>query len=443
MSGELLLPGATVVTLRTRRPCEIVHFIGGGGQGEVYRATLAGDPIAVKWYLPSAVSHWQRQALERLLGRPAPSRAFLWPLDLVEAENQPGFGYVMALRPVAYRDLNAILRREVELPLEALAVLGLNLADAFLRLHTEGLCYRDVSPRNVFFEPGNADVLICDNDNVDIDGTVGGGVLGTPRYMAPEIVRREGLPSSRTDLWSLSVLLFCLLVLHHPLEGRRELEIPLLSDLASARELYGDNPVFIYDPDDDSNRPDPAAHANAVQLWTFYPAFIRDLFTRAFTEGIRDAAHGRVGESEWRAAMARLHDCVARCDSCDNAFSYVDPLGIETVECWRCGQSLRPGYLELSSSDPVVLRPGARLFRHHVELGAPYGFGEPVATVRAHPSKPGVLGLLNQSKRPWRSARPGGKSVEIPAGDVVGCAAGTVIDFGTARATARAGRTSD
>ncbi len=436
MSGELLHPGDEVRTLRTGQLCRIIDFKGGGGQGEVFGADLGGDPIAVKWYFPSSLSAWQRTSLEKLCNRPAPSRAFLWPLDLAESKQSPGYGYVMALRPAEYRDLNAILRRETELPLPVLAVLGLYLADAFLRLHTEGLCYRDISPRNIFFKPADGDILICDNDNVAIDGTIGGGVLGTPRYMAPEIVRQQALPSSRTDLWSLSVLLFCLLVLHHPLEGAKEIALTSLSDLAAARQLYGEDPVFIFDPTNDSNRPDPKEHVNALLLWPFYPAFIRELFTRAFTDGIRDPLHGRVGESEWRGAMARLLDCVASCAGC-GASNYADPFSSEPAMCWRCKEALRPGYLEFSSHEGVVMRDGANLFRHHVELAAPYDFRQPFATMRTHPSRPELLGLSNRSARPWRSNKAGREPVDVPPGATVGLTAGTVIDFGTARATVR------
>lgn len=436
MSGELLQPGDEVITRRTNQTCRIVDFIGGGGQGEVFRAELAGEPIAVKWYFPTPLAEWQGLALERLCRRPAPSSAFLWPLDLADSKQAPGFGYVMALRPGQYRDLNAILRRDVELSLPALAIVGLNLADAFLRLHTEGLCYRDISPRNVFFNPEDGDILVCDNDNVAIDGTVNGGVLGTPRYMAPEIVRQEALPSSRTDLWSLSVLLFCLLILHHPLEGKREVAISSLSDIKSARVLYGERPVFIFDPDDDSNRPDEMAHTNAVLLWPFYPDFVRDLFVRAFTDGIRDPVHGRVGESEWRAAMAHLLDSVAACEVC-GATSYVDPIATGSVECWRCGSPVRPSYLEFSTGDAVVLRDGASIFRHHVEMSASLGFGQPFGSFRRHPTQPGLVGLANRSSRPWRSSRASGGPVEVPPGAIVGLAPGIVIDFGTSKAAVR------
>jgi serine/threonine protein kinase len=50
--------------------------------------------------------------------------------------------------------------------------------------------------------------LIADNDNVSVDGAGVLGVLGTPRFMAPEIVRGETVPSTQTDLFSLSVLIF-------------------------------------------------------------------------------------------------------------------------------------------------------------------------------------------------------------------------------------------
>ncbi len=439
MSGELLAQGDIVVTKRARQPCEILEFIGGGGQGEVYRAMLGRSDIAVKWYFPTASTESQRLALGQLVRRPAPSTAFLWPLDLADSDRAPGFGYVMALRPPSHRDLNAVLRREVELPLTTLATLGMNLSDAFLRLHSEGLCYRDISPRNVFFDPESADILICDNDNVGIDGTIDGGVLGTPRFMAPEVVRREALPSSRTDLWSLAVLLFSVLCLHHPLEGLRELELPSLSELTAARELYGDRPVFIFDPRDESNRPHPTLHRNAIVLWPFYPPFIRELFTRSFTEGIYDPVTGRVRESEWRTAMARLRDCVVTCSACGVADNYLDPLDPSegTRSCWHCGAPISGSYLEFGSSSAVMLRRGTAIYGHHLSPDRLYDFTRPLGIVQHHPSDPRRLGLTNRSEAPWVASTTGGTRAEVPVGATVGCSPGTVIDFGEVRATVR------
>jgi serine/threonine protein kinase len=52
-------------------------------------------------------------------------------------------------------------------------------------------------------------------------------VLGTPRFMAPEVVRREAAPSDQTDRYSLAVLLFYLLMGGHPLDGATRGEDPL------------------------------------------------------------------------------------------------------------------------------------------------------------------------------------------------------------------------
>jgi len=50
--------------------------------------------------------------------------------------------------------------------------------------------------------------------------------------------------------------------------------------------------------------------------WPIYPQFLRDLFTKAFTTGIRDPKNGRVRESEWRTMMVRLRDSIIYCEYC-------------------------------------------------------------------------------------------------------------------------------
>ena len=75
------------------------------------------------------------------------------------------------------------------------------------------------------------EALICDNDNVTIDNSPTSEVLGTSHFMAPEIVRGEALPSTKTDLFSLAVLLFYMFMFHHPLEGKREADIHVLMEL--------------------------------------------------------------------------------------------------------------------------------------------------------------------------------------------------------------------
>jgi eukaryotic-like serine/threonine-protein kinase len=63
--NQLLKPKQKVRTLSSGMDCEVEMFLGGGGQGEVYRATLGGKPVALKWYFPQAATDEQRNALEQ------------------------------------------------------------------------------------------------------------------------------------------------------------------------------------------------------------------------------------------------------------------------------------------------------------------------------------------------------------------------------------------
>ena len=318
--NQLLNSGEMVQMQTTGLSCEVGAFLGGGGQGEVYRARLvdaqgAGAPVALKWFFP----HYLRQdpelrtRLARAMDAGPPSDRFLWPQELAQTADRPGFGYVMPLRQERFVGITDLVTRRAEPTLRALVTAGFELAHSFLQLHAKGLCYRDISFGNLFFDPESGEVRICDNDNVSVDGQ-GGTIGGTPRFMAPEIVRGEAGPSIQTDLFSLAVLLFYMLVNHHPLEGAREAQIRCF-DLPAMTRLYGTDPLFIFDPNDTGNRPLPGHHDNALKLWPLYPGFVQALFLRAFGDGLRDA-HSRVRESQWRSDLIRLRDSIFHCQGC-------------------------------------------------------------------------------------------------------------------------------
>jgi DNA-binding helix-hairpin-helix protein with protein kinase domain len=433
--NQILKPGSTIRAASSGLTCTVTRFLGGGGQGEVYRMEADGKPLALKWYFPQAATAAQRSALETLVQMGPPDARFLWPIDLASAAEAGGFGYIMRLREPRYRGIVDMMKRRIEPTFRALATAGLELSDSYLRLHARGLCYRDISFGNVFFDPDSGEALICDNDNVAVDGGDHAGVLGTPRFMAPEVVRGDAAPSTQTDLFSLAVLLFYMLMVHHPLEGKREISIRCL-DLPAMTRLYGTAPVFIFDPADDSNRPVRGYHDNALDFWPIYPGFVQDLFTRAFTEGIRDPQNARVRESEWRAAMVRLRDCIVNCPSCGaENFATVTPTAgapAEPPTCWGkgCGRQVPlPAHVRMGRQI-VMLNRDTRLFPHHVDDGRMYDFSQPVAVVTQHPTEPNVWGLKNVSTDPWTCRTSTGTVSDVKPGRSVRLAVGTTINFG-------------
>ncbi len=431
--SQILQTGQTVQTETSGTDCVVEQFLGGGGQGEVYRANVGGAAMALKWYFPNQATEDQRSALQNLIKSGSPDDRFLWPTELTSAQDIGGFGYIMPLRAPRYKGIVSLVKGRIDPSFRALAIAGRDLAHSFLQLHSKGLSYRDISFGNVFFDPDTGDVLICDNDNVGVTGQTEARVLGTPRFMAPEVVRGEAMPSTETDLFSLAVLLFYMFMIHHPLEGEKEANIRCF-DLPAMTKIYGTEPVFIFDPADDSNRPVAGYQDNALIYWKIYPQFLRDLFTRSFTEGVRDPQHGRVRESEWRAAMTRLTDSLIYCAHCGNENFYdVEALkatGGTPPPCWNCKQQLRLPPRMRIGKHVIMLNHDTRLYPHHIDPSRSYDFSQPVAEITRHPKDPSIWGLKNLSDRKWNST-VGDTVKEVEPGRSVTLAVGTSINFGT------------
>jgi DNA-binding helix-hairpin-helix protein with protein kinase domain len=423
----MLRAGSVIRLLPSGRRGVVARFIGEGSQGSVFEATVDNDPepCAVKWYFPHTATRAQRDAIADLVERGAPSRRFLWPLEVVEASGEGGFGYLMPLRPPRHVGLSELLTGKTDAPFSVVLKLCIDLADSFLALHSQGLCYRDISFGNVFFDPETGAPLICDNDNVGIDGESPSPVLGTRRFMAPEIVRGEAGPSRRTDLYSLSVLLFYVLMVGHPLVGRRELHFDCWDDKAE-NELFGRSPLFVFDPTDDSNGPLPDLHGAVLTNWGLYPGPLRGLFTKAFTTGLRDPVNGRVQESVWRRALAQTRDSVRDCPWCgkQNLFD----ADATVTPCWFCERALDAPLRIVIDGWVVILNEDTRLHGHH--LRRDYDFESVVAEVARHPSRPDTWGLRNMSDQPWRVEVPGRPPTTIEPSRSVGLVPGTRIDFG-------------
>jgi eukaryotic-like serine/threonine-protein kinase len=440
-SDKLLRTGLTIRTEPYGLNCKVEEFLGAGTQGEVYGAKLGGDAVALKWYFREWATAEQRSALEILIRKEVPNDRFLWPIALATSENVSGFGYIMPLREPRFASIVALMTRNVEPTFRTLTTAGLHLAHCYLQLHSQGLCYRDISFGNVFFEPTAGDILICDNDNVTVNGTAKAGVLGTPRFMAPEVVRGEALPNIESDLYSLATLLFYMFMLHHPLEGKKEREIKCLDPPAMTR-LYGTDPIFIFDPNDRSNAPVAGEHDNAITFWPIYPQFLRDRFITAFTDGIRNPQNGRVRESQWRGDMVRLRDAIIYCQACaaENFYDIqmMTAANKASPPCWRCGKDVQvPPRIRIGKDILVALNHDTKLFPHHIDGARMYDFSQPVAAVERHPYNPNIWGLKNLSGDRWVCTAAGEADRDVAPGRSVTLAPGIKINFGKSQGEVR------
>lgn len=438
-----MLDSGTPLTTDTGERIEVGGMLGAGGQGEVYRVRTPGGDRALKWYYPACATPEQRDVVQELVDRDFDDDRFLWPTAYV-AGAAGAFGYLMDIRPDRFKGLPALFRRQLRTTPRALLTASLYTVEAYQALHSRGIAYRDISWGNIFFDPATGEVLVCDNDNAVVEGD-STGISGTMEFMAPELVRGDtgAKPGTQSDLHSLSVLLFMFLMNHHPLKGRRELTIHCL-DEAAEKKLYGRQPLFVFDPRDRANEPDPVEQSTVLHTWAAAPPALQDLFTHNFTVGLRDPS-ARVRESQWRDALRAVLDSVIDCAHCGRQ-NMTQPEATAAGTCWSCAQPLvLPPRLVVTTPTPrterhLRLRRAARLHAHHLvpePARHDYGDGTLVAELTEHPQKPGRFGLANRSDTAWTGTRSDGTSRRVEPGQTVPLREGLQLDLGGAQAVVR------
>ena len=436
-----LAPGEKVKAEMRGTTLTVKGKLGEGTQGEVYLVEGQGGQQALKWYKPAQATMDQMAAVRALVQAGPPrgpaGNRFIWPLDLVTTPRSPQFGYLMRLIDSSrFAELGRVQAHLKPAPgFAALSRISYQLANSYRALHLSGYCYRDISDGNLMFDPVSGDVLICDNDNVGVNRQSKSQVWGTMEFMAPELIRGEADPSTETDLHSLAVLLFNLWIWHHPFHGKREFELRVW-DIPAKKKVYG-TPVFVFDPADRSNAlpPDPD-YETARFRWGYAPRSLQELFTRAFTTGVRDPKR-RVTEGEWQRLFQQLEDGITACPKC-HAENIWEP-GQDTLICWHCRSPvLLPPKLviHLPSGHYHVLLTGNRsLRRRHVNpVGKEENDTEEVARVVPHPQDPSIWGIRNLTETPWKVTFPDGKTLEVGKDRSVPLHPGTSLAMGAVTA---------
>lgn len=238
-------PAQTTAALERLGDYRILHRIGQGGMGIVYEAVHESldRRVAVKMLLPQlAVSQEQ---VARFV-REAQAAARLHHTNIVPVfgvgEDHGHHYYVMQLiagegldrvlarsleqgpglscakpgtdrRSVADRSGNGVLTPFPETDAwQAVAKIGVQVAEALDYAHTQGTLHRDIKPANLLLD-GKGIVWVADFglakvlDDVPLSHT--GAIVGTLRYMAPE--QLNGQAEARSDIYSLGLTLYELL----------------------------------------------------------------------------------------------------------------------------------------------------------------------------------------------------------------------------------------
>ena len=416
----------------------VISRLGSGGQGTVYKVDLNGKEHALKWYHPNRIKNPERFRinLKTNINKGAPDKnkgtsgkKFLWPLDLTKIKDN-SFGYIMELRPKEFSDFADILNAKAAFSdLYCMVNAALNIVNGFRELHREGLSYQDLNDGNFFINVNTGDVLICDNDNVAPDQE-SFGIGGKPGYMAPEVVRGVAKPYALTDYHSLAVILFKLFIRHDPLMGANYVNSVFITE-EKELELYGTKPVFVFDPNDQTNRPATGVHNNPIKFWPKYPKYLQNAFIQSFCEGMKNP-NKRLPENEWQKLLIQLRDDIVVC-SC-GAPTFITNAKFDSnniSSCEVCGRKFsKPMKLKIKSFE-VNMFPKNKLYKCHTVDNRQDSddYMTETGEVIQNKNDPRIWGIRNTSEDTWLMKTPDGMTKQIPPNFIIPIVADIEVTF--------------
>lgn len=203
-------------------------LLGRGGMGAVLRADdlALGRPVAVKVLDPSLAG--EPEFRERF-GSEARALAALDHPSIVPVLDvgTDGDRHYFVMKLLDGQVLSDRLR-EGRPPVHLALSIAIDVLDGLEHMHSRGVIHRDIKPGNIHVSlDGHA--VILDFGVLRLQGsdrrlTKAGEYVGTPEYVAPELILTQP-GDARTDVYSLAITLYEMLTGRVPFRGESRLEI--------------------------------------------------------------------------------------------------------------------------------------------------------------------------------------------------------------------------
>ena len=236
--------GRQVAKAREMGSYQLGELLGRGGMGEVYKAThrMLARPAAIKLIRPEtigeadpaaaqlAVSRFRREA-EVAANLQSPHTVELYDFGVTDDQT---LYFVMEL--LDGLDLDTLVREHGPLPAARAVHILRQVCASLEEAHVRGLVHRDIKPANIHV--GRVG-LVCDFVKVLDFGLVkpiadrsleqtlatqAGLLVGTPGYMAPEMVLSDTV-DGRADLYALGCVAYFMLTGHQVFEGDTPMKV--------------------------------------------------------------------------------------------------------------------------------------------------------------------------------------------------------------------------
>ena len=214
---EALPAGTRLGNARIERP------LGRGATSTVYLASDvdSGLALAVKVLCPEPGDDTLAASQAFLHQAQVASRLAHPHIVRILGGGQVGGIAFLTMEALPGRDLRHYAQRERLLPEPAVLLVCAQAAQALAYAHRQGVVHRDVKPANIVFDAATRRTVLTDFGIArapDAQATRSGVFLGSPVYMAPELLAGPP-PDARSDLAARGVTAFELLAGRPPFES--------------------------------------------------------------------------------------------------------------------------------------------------------------------------------------------------------------------------------
>lgn len=208
--------------------------LGEGGMGVVYRAHhgMLRRPTAVKLLPPEragadAVARFERE-VQRTAQLTHPNT-----VTVFDYGRTPDGVFYYAMELLDGATLRQIVAATGPLPPARVVHVARQIAGSLREAHESGLVHRDIKPENIMLcqQGGTPDVAkvldfgLVKSVRGDEPGVTHAGLVGTPRYLAPEVMTTPEAVDGRADIYALGAVMYYLLVGVDVFEGRTMMEV--------------------------------------------------------------------------------------------------------------------------------------------------------------------------------------------------------------------------
>ncbi|MFH0931287.1 MAG: serine/threonine-protein kinase [Candidatus Zixiibacteriota bacterium] len=204
---------------------KVIEIIGKGAMGTVYKGV---DPaidrlVALKTIRVDTIGspeEWD-ELKDRLIKEAQAAGKLSHPnIVTIYDVGQEGDLYYIAMEYLPGYTLDKMIQKKSELNYKLVAKMMIQACQALSYAHEKGIVHRDIKPANIMILD-NFDIKVMDFGIARFGGssmTQTGLAMGTPSYIAPEVVQGKRA-DKRSDIFSLGVVLYEILTSQKPFKG--------------------------------------------------------------------------------------------------------------------------------------------------------------------------------------------------------------------------------